>query len=130
MPRCKDCVFFDGNPAYDGDTGLCRHHAPARNNEGLEVFPMVNGVRDWCGDYRPPERVKDEKFDMGEFDAWLRNQDPKARADLQVDEDGNISGVIYGGVETQRRQTFIMQHLYETGQDISGVSIQADPKNG
>ncbi len=127
MARCKDCVFFDcGNPVYDGDDGLCRHHAPSHLIGDL-VFPKVNGVTDWCGDFQQPERVKSEKFDMASFDAWLRNHDETARADLQVDEDGNISGVIYGGVETQRRRVVILQKLYDTGADISEVSIEADP---
>jgi hypothetical protein len=43
FPKCKDCIFWEGNPE-----GLCRFNPPIRNSIGNSVWPM-SSADDWCG---------------------------------------------------------------------------------
>lgn len=62
---CKTCRFFD---AYHSEQGnpVCKRHSPiaytwhkidefANYMEIKTAWPVVDGYRDWCGDYEPKE---------------------------------------------------------------------------
>ena len=89
---------------------------------------MVNGVKDWCGEFSPKEVPGfTEAFDLGDFDAWLQGECPEARADLQVDDDNTkITGTIYGGVHAARRVALFMDKLAQTGLEVDVNFLRED----
>jgi hypothetical protein len=55
-PSCNTCQFFDKHSG--GSSGFCRRNAPGARDAGVPPWPVVQGERDWCGEWKSRDATK------------------------------------------------------------------------